>query len=108
MAHLGLIGASLSVHALSVGATGGLVIGMITRTARGHTGRPIKASWAEVLAYGLVMAAASLRVWGPLAAPQGLPYLLVGAALAWCAAFVIYLVIYGPWLVTARHDGKDG
>jgi uncharacterized protein involved in response to NO len=108
LAHLGLIGASLSVHALSVGATGGLVIGMITRTARGHTGRPIKASWAEVLAYGLVMAAASLRVWGPLAAPQGLPYLLVGAALAWCAAFVIYLVIYGPWLVTARHDGKDG
>jgi uncharacterized protein involved in response to NO len=27
------------VHALAVGATGGLVIGMITRTARGQTGR---------------------------------------------------------------------
>ena len=49
---------------------------------------------AEVLAYGLVMAAAALRVWGPLAMPQWLPHLLVCAALAWCAAFAIYIVVY--------------
>ena len=108
LAQFGRIGVSAGVHALAVGATGGLIIGMITRTARGHTGRPLKASKAEVLAYVLVMAAAALRVLGPLALPQWLPHLLVCAALAWCAAFAIYLVVYAPWLVSTRLDGKDG
>lgn len=108
LAQIGRIGASAGVHALAVGATGGLIIGMITRTARGHTGRPLKASKAEVLAYMLVMAAAALRVLGPLAMPQWLPQLLVCAALAWCAAFAIYLVVYAPWLMRTRRDGKDG
>ncbi|ODU58382.1 MAG: short-chain dehydrogenase [Comamonadaceae bacterium SCN 68-20] len=108
LAQFGLIGVSAGVHALAVGATGGLIIGMITRTARGHTGRPLKASKPEVLAYGLVMAAAALRVLGPLAMPRWMPHLLVCAALAWCAAFAIYLVIYAPWLIGTRQDGKDG
>jgi len=108
LAQFGRIGVSAGVHALAVGATGGLIIGMITRTARGHTGRPIKASKAEVLAYGLVMTAAALRVLGPLAMPQWLPHLLVCAALAWCAAFAIYIVVYTPWLIRIRPDGKDG
>jgi len=51
---LGILGASAGVHALAVGATGGLVIGMITRTARGHTGRPLQVSRPEVAAYALV------------------------------------------------------
>ena len=57
LAQIGWVGVSAGVHALAVGATGGLIIGMVTRTARGHTGRPLQASRAEVLAYGLVMAA---------------------------------------------------
>ena len=108
LAGFGAIRASAGVHALAVGATGGLVIGMITRTARGHTGRPLKASKAEVLAYLLVMAAAALRVLGPLAMPHWLPRLLICAALAWCGAFAIYFVVYAPWLMKTRHDGKDG
>ena len=108
LAQAGWIGTSAGVHALAVGATGGLIIGMITRTARGHTGRPLQASRAEVAAYALVMAAATLRVLLPLVAPQWLPLALVGAALAWCAAFAIYLFIFAPWLAQTRHDGKDG
>ena len=69
-AQLGAVSVSAGVHALAVGATGGLIIGMITRTARGHTGRPLRASGAEVGAYVLVMAAAVLRVAMPLVAPQ--------------------------------------
>jgi predicted alpha/beta-hydrolase family hydrolase len=38
---------SLAVHALTVGAGGGLIIGMMTRTARGHTGRPLQADGFE-------------------------------------------------------------
>ncbi len=108
LALMGRVSVSAGVHALAVGATGGLIIGMLTRTARGHTGRPLQASKAEVLAYALVMAAALLRVLLPLLAPQWFVQSLLAAALAWSAAFAIYLVIYTPWLMTTRLDGKDG
>ena len=108
LAQPGWIAASIGVHALAVGATGGLIIGMLTRTARGHTGRPLQVSRAEVLAYVLVMAAAVLRVLVPLVAPQWYLSSLVVAAAAWTVAFVIYLVMYTPWLMSTRLDGKDG
>jgi uncharacterized protein involved in response to NO len=105
---LGWVSGSAGLHALAVGATGGLIIGMITRTARGHTGRPLQPSPAEVLAYGLVMGAAALRVLLPLVFPAATPAWIAGAAIAWSAAFAIYLFIYTPWLTRTRVDGKDG
>ena len=108
LAQAGLVPQSAGVHGLAVGATGGLIIGMITRTARGHTGRTLQVGPAEVWAYVLVMAAAALRVLLPLAAPDLLLLWLVGAALAWSAAFAIYLVVYTPWLTRTRIDGRDG
>jgi uncharacterized protein involved in response to NO len=107
-AQLGWVSVSAGVHALAVGATGGLIIGMVTRTARGHTGRPLVAARAEVLAYGLVMAAAVLRVLLPIVAPQWLTLWLLSAALAWSSAFALYLVVFTPWLMSPRQDGKDG
>ncbi len=108
MAQFGWIGTSAGVHALAIGATAGLIIGMLTRTARGHTGRPLQVSRPEVVAYVLVMVAAAVRVLLPLAVPQWLPLALVIAAVAWALAFAIYLVIYTPWLLQTRLDGKDG
>jgi uncharacterized protein involved in response to NO len=108
LAQVGATGASFGVHALGVGATGGLILGMMTRTARGHTGRPLQASRAEVLAYGLVLAAAVLRVVVPLVAPAHFATAIVASAIAWSAAFAIYLFVFAPWLVRPRLDGKDG
>ena len=81
---------------------------MVTRTARGHTGRPLLASPLEVAAYALVMFAAVLRVLVPLVAPQFLVVSVVVAAGAWALAFALYLALYTPWLLRARLDGKDG
>lgn len=108
LAQMGVVPVSAGLHALAVGATGGLIIGMITRTARGHTGRQLKASGHEVAAYALVMLAAVLRVFLPLLSPDLLGIALVGAATAWMVAFTLYLVIYTPWLMQARLDGQDG
>lgn len=108
LAQLGVVGVSTGIHALAVGATGGLIIGMMTRTARGHTGRPLQASRLEVAAYVLVACAAVSRVLLPLLAPQQLVVWLVAAAAAWGMAFALYLLVFSPWLVTARLDGKDG
>jgi uncharacterized protein involved in response to NO len=108
LAQIGLVPVSAGLHALAVGATGGLIIGMITRTARGHTGRPLKVSGAEVAAYALVMLAAALRVFLPLLAPDLLVIALLGAGAAWTLAFTLYLGLYTPWLMRTRLDGKDG
>jgi uncharacterized protein involved in response to NO len=108
LAQFGWIGATSGVHALAIGATAGLIIGMVTRTARGHTGRALQVSRPEVVAYVLVMFAAAVRVLLPLAVPQWLPLALVIAAGAWSLAFAIYLAIYTPWLLQTRLDGKDG
>lgn len=108
LAQLGWVPVSAGVHALAVGATGGLIIGMITRTARGHTGRLLVVSGPEVLAYALVMTAALLRVFLPLLVPALYASALIATATLWSAAFLIYLWIYTPWLMSTRLDGKDG
>jgi uncharacterized protein involved in response to NO len=102
------VAASTGIHALAVGATAGLVIGMVTRTARGHTGRPLKVSRLEVAAYLLVTVAAVARVLLPLWSPAHTMEGLVVAAAAWAAAFALYLWVFTPWLLRSRLDGKDG
>ncbi len=108
LAELGWVAPSVAVHALTVGAIGGLIIGMMTRTALGHTGRPLKASRADVICYLLVLAAALIRVFVPLAAPaQTVNAVLLSAAL-WSGSFALYAVTYWPVLTRARLDGKPG
>ena len=108
LAQFGWLAPSLGVHALGVGVVGGLIIGMVTRTARGHTGRPLQPSRWEVAAYALVMLAAAARVLVPALHPAWYLPALEAAACMWALAFAIYLVIYTPWLSRTRLDGKDG
>ena len=51
LSELGLISGSLATHALTIGAIGGLTIGMMTRTARGHTARPLQADGFDIASY---------------------------------------------------------
>lgn len=107
-AALELAPASAGWHALGVGATGGLVIGMITRTALGHTGRPLQAGKPELLMYALLMAGALLRVLASLYQVHAYRELLVASAVCWSAAFLLYLAVYLPRLSATRVDGNDG
>ncbi|MEP6874347.1 MAG: NnrS family protein [Burkholderiales bacterium] len=108
LAEFGWVAPSLATHALTVGAAGGLIIGMMTRTARGHTGRPLQSDRIDVACYALVLFAAAVRVVMPLLAPsQTIPAVLVSAAL-WSSGFALYAVRYWPVLTRARPDGKPG
>ena len=51
---------------------------------------------------------AVLRVLVPLASAQWYVTSVVLAAAAWSVAFGIYLVVFTPWLLRSRIDGKDG
>ena len=107
-ATLGKLPQSAGIHALTVGSMGGLIIGMITRTALGHTGRTLAAGRAETAMYLLVQAAVVLRL-APMLVPA-LPWMALStlAALAWSGAFVLYLAKYGPMLFAPRIDGRPG
>lgn len=108
LAEAGLVPASLATHALTVGAVGGLIIGMMTRTARGHTGRPLRADAADTWCYALVLLAALVRVGLPLLAPGlTLSAVQLSAAL-WSAGFGLYALRYAPVLTRPRRDGLPG
>ncbi len=108
LAGFDLAAPALATHALTVGAIGGLTLGMMTRTARGHTARPLQAGAPEVAAYSLVMAAAVVRVLVPLAVPGEYVHCVVASALLWSAAFAIFAATYLPILSRPRLDGQPG
>jgi uncharacterized protein involved in response to NO len=107
-AELQLIGPPLAVHALTVGAIGGLTIGMMTRTAKGHTGRILRADAGDVACYSLVLAAAVVRVFGPLLLPALYAGCVLISAALWSAGFGLYAIRYWSPLTRARVDGKPG
>lgn len=99
---------SAGVHALGIGATAGLIMGMITRTALGHTGRMLESGPVEAAAYVLVQVAAVARVLTLAAIPAAALAGIHLAATAWVLAFVLYLWRYLPMLLRARVDGREG
>lgn len=107
-AAFGTVPEVLALHAFGAGAVGGMVIGMITRTARGHSGLPLQVGKAEVLAYVLVHLAALLRVLPALIAPSMYALGLGVSGLLWSLAFAAYLWRYAPVLMQPRLDGKPG
>jgi uncharacterized protein involved in response to NO len=108
MAALGLVAASAAFHVLTVGSMAGLIIGMITRTALGHTGRPLRAGASETAMYLLMQAGVASRLLAAVGPAATRDAALVVSAACWSLAFVIYVVVYGPYLFRARIDGKEG
>jgi uncharacterized protein involved in response to NO len=108
LAALGVAPHSLAIHTFTVGAVGCAIIAMITRTARGHTGRELVAGRAELACYGLIVLAALIRVLGPWLAPQLTMTWIYASGLCWATALVLYCIRYAAWLFLSRADGKPG
>jgi uncharacterized protein involved in response to NO len=108
LAAFGVGGELVALHALTIGAIGGMTIGMMTRTARGHTARPLRADGYELACYVLVALAAAIRVFGAMLLPGAYAATVVASGLFWSAAFALYAVRYWPVLSRPRLDGKPG
>jgi uncharacterized protein involved in response to NO len=102
------LGESFAIHALTVGAIGGLTLGMMTRTARGHTARPLVADRYELTCFLLIQAAAVVRVFGSMASSSLYLASIQVSGVLWAAAFGVYAVRYWPVLSRPRLDGKPG
>ncbi|MDO4641151.1 MAG: NnrS family protein [Neisseria sp.] len=103
---------STGVHLVAVGGIGMLTVGMMARTALGHTGRPLyPAPQPMGLAFLLMLAATVMRTLAAFAATvNATAYnhsLRLSAAL-FAASLLLYAWRYTPWLLRPRLDGKAG
>lgn len=92
-----------AVHALTTGAVGVMTLAVMTRASLGHTGRPRHAGATTVVIYMLVTLGAFLRVFGPI---TDVPTTLVLelAAIAWSGAYLLFALVYGPFLLRPSLD----
>jgi uncharacterized protein involved in response to NO len=105
---MGWLGEPFAIHALTVGAIGGLTLGMMTRTARGHTARPLVADRYELTCFLLIQVAAVVRVFGGMVSSSLYLSSILASGVLWAAAFGLYAVRYWPVLSRPRLDGKPG
>ena len=105
---LRLISIYPALHVFGIGATGGLIIAMITRTALGHTGRSLMIGLSEISCY--VGIQATLLIWLLANSRHDSWFypLMVIAGFCWMFIFMIYIVKYFPLLTQPRPDGKKG
>jgi uncharacterized protein involved in response to NO len=108
LAAVDVVPAQLAIHALTIGAIGGLTLGMMTRTARGHTGYPLRADRAVIVCYILIQFSAIARVFVPLVVPQIYLASIVASGVLWSLAFALFTVRYWPILSRPRIDGGPG
>lgn len=99
------IRAAVHVHIIAMGGFSVLIIGMLTRTALGHLGRPLQLDRSMLLSYWLMLLAVVLRLFAlDLNAQTG--WLLQAAATAWIAVFALYLWRFLPMLIRPRIDAR--
>ncbi len=92
-----------ALHALTVGCIGMMVLGVMSRVALGHTGRPLVAARPTVAAYGLIFLAAVIRVFGVMV--DYTPALWLSAA-SWSGGYLVFVILYGPICLGPRADGR--
>ena len=94
------------LHALTAGAMGTMVLGMMTRVSLGHSGRELKVGAPIVAAYIMVIVGALLRVLVAIV-PEQLPgdslsYLISVAGLLWAGGYTVFVIVYWPILTRTR------
>lgn len=99
---------SITTHLLTAGAMSTLILGMMSRVALGHTGRPLKLPSRMLSAYLLLTLGAIIRVSGPLLLPAYTMGALLLSGGLWIAAFALFLFRYTDILWQSRVDGRPG
>lgn len=108
VASLGLASTSTALHAMSIGAVCSLIVGMIARTTRGHTGQIMQSSPFDVLMFSAIQIAAVVRLFANYVAVDMRAFFLITSATMWSAAFLFYIIKYASSLFQPRADGCPG
>ena len=97
-----------ATHALTIGAMSSLMMAMMTRSALGHSGRALAASWVELSAFWLLQATAVVRVAATLLPLVFYRNAMFLSAIFWTLAFAVFVAGYWKILTLPRVDGKPG
>lgn len=99
---LGFVEERSVMHVLTVGAIAAMMLAVMTRASRGHTGYPLTASRLTAASYAAVVTSALLR---PLAEilPAVAASLYAVSGSAWILAFALFCIEYGPILARKRR-----
>lgn len=100
----GFAPAADAAHGLALGAIGSMTLGVMSRAALGHTGRPLAVGRAITAAYLAISAAAIARLGANLVPGGWHLGCLWLSALLWSLAFIVYAVVYVPILIGPRVD----
>jgi uncharacterized protein involved in response to NO len=100
LAILGVMPRSVATHALTAGALGLLILGMLTRVALGHTGRMVEANASIHLSYYLMIGSAVVRVFFIWIWPEQTTLWLNISGGLWISVMAIYLINYFKILVS--------
>ena len=93
--------AAVHVHVIAMAGFSVLIIGMLTRTALGHLGRALALDASMLWSYALVIAAAVARLCALAHVEWAWPALHL-AAVAWIAAFSLYVWRFAPMMIRPR------
>jgi uncharacterized protein involved in response to NO len=98
----GLVDEIATLHVLAIGAIASMMLAVMTRATRGHTGRELTASRLTCVGYGSLFACAVVR---PMTAfvPDRFEIIYGLAGVLWLVSFSAFLIEYGPMLVARRR-----
>lgn len=101
-----MLNAYSTLHILTVGAVAMMMLAVMGRATRGHTGNALTASPLTILSYVCLIASALLRPFAEII----LNYfhtILALSALLWIAAFALFLIEYAPMLLQDRRQRAE-
>ena len=100
---------NLGVHLIGVGGIGVLTLGMMARTALGHTGNSIYPPPKSVpVAFWLMMAATAVRMVAVFSSGTAYTHSIRTSSVLFALALLLYAWKYIPWLIRPRSDGRPG
>lgn len=95
------------IHAMGVGAMAGLIVGVMTRVALGHTGRMMLLPRFMVATYVMIHGGAIIRLIAEFIPSFWVTGVTISAVL-WTLTFLLFLWRYIPILASPRADGRPG
>jgi len=98
---------ALAMHAVGIGAVGGMTLAVMTRAALGHSGRALVTARPITWSYLLVALAAALRVFGPELLPGYYLEIVLAAGAFWVSGFAIFVIVYWP-ILTGPSKSAEG
>ncbi len=95
-----------ALHVWTAGAIGLMTLGVMTRASLGHSGRELHASNATTIAYYALILSVAARVLADIATDLRI-ILLDASGLFWIIAFGVFVLAYGPMLMTPKPQRQS-